>query len=130
MAKNTRYYRFMSHKEFVAYLCDETLENHKVFSEANTASFGFCFMACDSRAEAEDNYDFLSGIVSKDVLVEFEVEDPSVLTESWGIYADPCGGWFDTVRKTEWCTESYSRKTFRLKGFTHFDYGQCEWTDI
>ena len=70
---------------------------HKGRFHANTESEGFCFLSEKTKAESlhDENeytfdptecYNFLSGIVSSDVLVEFHVNEDVSFKESYGIY--------------------------------------------
>ena len=102
-------FRFMSMREFDKMNAYCPITGKKSFA-ARTKSTGVCFM---SEEDYQPNYAyaFLKGIVSADIVVEFEV-DPSELTESWGIYADPLGDYFDTIEAREYCAPSYDRERF------------------
>lgn len=112
-----KYYRYMSTKEF-SLLCAGCDIKGKSSFKARTNSMGVCFLAEKTEAVTEDNrlehytpetaFRFLSGIVSEDVLVEFETE--TELSESWGIYADPQSPYFDgTMTVTEYNIPFYNR---------------------
>lgn len=66
-------FRFMSKEEFRKLVNGEELENNKVH-EGKTNSIGFCFMKEDICNIPEYAYNYLSGIVSKDICVKFETE--------------------------------------------------------
>ena len=55
--------------------------------------------------------DFLQGIVTNDVLVEFDA-DPEEVRETFGVYADPIGGYDSLIDISEYCTISYNRDQF------------------
>lgn len=120
-------FRFMSDEEFEKYLNGETLHNdtnHRQ-EKRSTDSIGFCFMDTEDVAP-EFAYEFLSGIVSDDVCVQFEV-DESLLTESYGTYADPYGeDFFSTMNVTEYCCNSYNKEDFKMlsycKDFEMFNF--------
>ena len=117
-------YRYMSRAEFLALVEGQTLVNHRTFPEFNTASHGFCFMACASRQEAVENLEFLYGIVCDDVLAEFEVRDTGLLEESWGVYVG------DEIR-TEFCTDFYDKWSLKLTGYTHVELMEdAVWKEI
>ena len=136
-----KYYRYMSNEEFQKILAGVVLEyTNDAWVNANTTSDGFCFLAEETKFHGEDTqgtfdpltcYWFLSGIVSKDVLVEFEV-DASLLTESQGLYADPFGSWGQRIVITEYFCRSYSRSNFKpVRYGTGFDnYGDPVWHEI
>ena len=123
-------YRFMSMAEFSKLTAGVPLVSHNSHAGKRTSSHGFCFMAAESRDEAFWNYGFLDGIVSKDVLVEFEA-DLSLLMESVGTYADPnSDDWFATIDKIEYCTDAYDRDVLRPTAYGIFDYLSCEWYEL
>lgn len=119
-----KYYRFMSFEEFHKMGLGLPIVGHE-FPDNRTMSSGVCFLgewtliesAIDERGNpvqysALDCYDaFLGGIVSSDVLVEFEVED-GIMSESWGIYADPINywDWYARISIVEYCTPYYDRE--------------------
>ena len=118
-------YRYMSLAEFSKMLAGVDITGKRDF-KARTASEGVCFLAettvgtrsCfyteeDSVVEFSPEWtiQFLEGIVTNDVLVEFETQEE--VEESWGIYADPLtDGWYDTICINEYCVPSYNRDTF------------------
>lgn len=102
-------FRFMSVEELKKILNNEELINnteHKAF----TNSVGFCFMKYDETPEQA--YEYLSGIVSKDLCVVFETKKR--LKKTYGIYADPYGHFFDTVTKDEYCINKYNLREFQI----------------
>lgn len=101
-------FRFMSKKEFDKLINGEELIN-KTKHQGNTNSVGFCFMEDDP----EYCYEFLSGVVSEDVCVIFETDEE--LNQTYGIYADPCGSFFDTIVKDEYCINKYDKEKFKIK---------------
>lgn len=113
-------YRYMSWKEFADVTAHIPLvsDNHTC-SISRTNSEGFCFLPesvtfTNSFGDSVtlspvDCYDFLSGIVSDEVLVEFQVLKPEILAEGFGVYADPTsGGWYDRISIKEYSTPEYS----------------------
>ena len=104
-------YRFMSMKEFqmVTAGCEIVGGYHK----ARTSSYGVCFLPEKIKIDEERTFDpessirFLSGIVCDDVLVEFNVIDPKILNESWGVYADP-DYYYSRIIIDELCCAHYS----------------------
>lgn len=118
-----RLFRFMSKKEFDKLLNGEDLINttkHKGY----TKSVGFCFME-GVEEDAEYSYEFLSGIVSGEICVLFDTDEK--LNESYGVYADPYGHFFDTITKDEYCIEKYNKETIKpIKYCNNFDNIFCE----
>jgi len=107
-------FRYMSFEEFNDFKIGKTLVNHTDHSKEHcTNSKGFCFLdECDHSPESA--YEFLSGIVSDDVCVRFEVDD-ELLTMAYGTYADPFGNnWNDNMTIDEYCCESYNNKDFKM----------------
>lgn len=113
-------YRYMSSKEFQMLTAGMTISGKK-YHACRTTSTGVCFLAenttfwSDTLHEEitfspEACYDFLAGIVSSDVLVEFRTE--CEVTESIGVYADPFGCFYDRIVIPEFCVASYSMDTF------------------
>jgi hypothetical protein len=69
----------------------------------------------NSQFMPERCYEFLSGIVSDEFLVEFEVTEPYFVIEGSGVYADPINGaWGATITITEYWMDRYSQKELRL----------------
>ena len=102
--------RFMSLAEYDKLMKGVKLVNERNHSShARTSSKGFCFIQVDPD-DAEDDisyaYQFLSGIVSNDIAVIFRNESAN-LVDSYGQYADPYGGWYDTICVDEFCTDEY-----------------------
>lgn len=105
-----KYFRFMSLSEFDKLINKEKLYNNTKH-DGRTNSLGFCFMNLKDD-EPEEAYEYLSGVVSEEVCVLFETNKK--LKESWGIYADPYGAFFDTIIRTEYCTTQYSIEDFKI----------------
>lgn len=120
-------FRFMSKEEFNKYLKGDKLIN-KTEHIGYTNSKGFCFMNLEDY-EPEYAYLFLSGIVSTGVCVVFETNKK--LTKTYGIYAEPYGGFFDSFTSDEYCIEKYSKNDFKLIKYCYdFDskhYQDKEW---
>ena len=100
-------YRYMSLKEFskMSAGCDIV---GKVFHAAHTTGHGVFFLPETCGYAPERFLDFLSGIVTSDVMVEFEVNCP--YDDSYGTYADPDNwDWYSTITVHEVCVEKYNR---------------------
>lgn len=128
-----RVFRFMSNDEFEKYLAGEKLINktdhRKKYLYSN--SKGFCFFeyldwdGCGvDGITPEYASEFLDGIASMDVVAVFETNQG--LAKSIGRYADPYGSFFDTIWMDEYCTEEYSKDTFRLIKYGHVEYDNEE----
>lgn len=105
-------FRFMSKDEFEKLINGEELANEKEHA-GHTDSIGFCFMPYKEDEDIEYAYEYLSGIVTDDIVVVFET-DKNNLNKSWGIYADPYGHFFHTITETEYCTTNYNKNTFKI----------------
>lgn len=112
--------RFMGVNELAAFLAGEELENHTDWRERaqSTDSKGFCFF--DLSEPPEERLKYLSGVVDRSFVAVFEVEDGLKLRESSGRYAIPGHG--DVFpqpmqNKTEYSTERYSSRTFKIERF-------------
>lgn len=131
-------YRYMSLKEFQKFSAGVTIEGKK-FPHCYTDSVGVCFLPekvegsgydpledCfyDVKLSPEKCFRFLGGIVSDEVLVEFEGEE-SLFTKSNGIYADVYGG-DGTMRIKELCIDSYNRDILTATGYYIFPTNQPE----
>ena len=144
-------HRFMSEREFDDYQNGETLRNttdHRKNGE-HTQSVGFCFFT----ENPDDAIHWLSGIVTDDVCVTFDVPDDKVIKSS-GIYCDheksdnSWGALFEDmlaamfgdempnvvkIERTEYCCTEYSDKDFRLLDYKYSErllrHKQCnaEW---
>ncbi len=105
-------FRFMSRAEYNKYRAGRRLLQMTEHSKhAKTVSKGFCFMDV-ADIKPQRAYDFLSGIVSNEVLCIFECKDldRAGLKKSKGLYASyPEPEW-----RCEYCTTSYSKETLRL----------------
>ena len=111
-------YRYMSNREFAALTSGVPLVYRKGTHKSRTGSEGFCFLGETTEMNGmsytpEECYTFLCGIVTSDVLVEMEIDNPALVSESWGVYAVPDGAWEDCDTITEYCTMQYNRDTFR-----------------
>lgn len=111
MSNTKKVFRFMSEKEFRAMDAYVPMVHPRHHFAARAGSVGFCFLDAKER-NACFALKFLSGIVSQDICVEFEV-DEKYLTKSCGLYADPCSDCGDTIDVTEYCTPAYSREMFK-----------------
>lgn len=107
-----RVFRFMSMDEFKKMDAYVDMVHPKNHFNARTGSVGFCFLDSEEY-DACDAIRFLSGIVSSDICVEFEV-DEKYLNKSFGVYADPfLDDFFDTIDVTEYCATTYCRDVFK-----------------
>lgn len=134
-------YRYMSWGEFNKMAAGLEIVGKRHYN-ANTTSTGICFLPetvtwssfdgegyIDYSQRAEECLNFLSGIVSDDVLVEFEA-DSTRLTETCGQYADPCiCEWGAYISITEYCAPSYSRDSIRPLRYALVDAirDTCDW---
>lgn len=126
-------YRYMSMTEFTKMSagCDIT---GRRYHKARTESEGVCFLSEKTHADGitytpEQCLSFLAGIVTNDILVEFETEE--VLQECHAIYADPQGDYYDIIVITEYCVPSYNRETFRPVRYAMVDYSNnADWYDF
>ena len=129
-----KFYRFMSMKEFNKMSSGNDIIGKKSF-KARTTSTGVCFLSekilCkddDHKAtiNVEKAYDFLYGVVSDDIVVEFESRQE--MTESYGIYASIFGSaYFDTMVVTEYCVPSYNRDNMIPVRYGTIDDWRIEW---
>lgn len=121
------YFRFMSMNEFQKLTSGMTLSHCKNSFKARTESVGFCFLN-SVEFSVEYSHMFLVGIVSDDVVVEFECN--TELTESVGIYANPCGNYYDIMTVKEYCVRSYSRDTMKPIRYGFVTFGKVTWYDF
>lgn len=95
-------YRYMCFDELRKYISGQTLHNNIDHAENYiTTSKGFCFLGEETTFisyngemhtySPTDCLDFLSGIVSEDIIACFDIPD-DMISESNGTYADPFGG--------------------------------------
>jgi hypothetical protein len=131
-----KFYRFMSMKEFNKMSSGADIVGKKSF-EARTTSTGVCFLSEQTLCKDDDHkttinveqaYEFLCGIVSDDIVVEFECRQE--MTESYGIYASIFGttAYFATMVVTEYCTPSYNRENMIPVRYGMIDdYCRIEW---
>ena len=108
-------YRYMGKNEFQNLLHGQTLKNNTVYSSKGyrSGSAGFCFLpeivvADGATFNPVESFSFLSGIVSPEFFVEFEIIDASFFVTSTGVYRNPRA--FDDAEMmniTELCLSSY-----------------------
>ena len=122
-------FRFMSKEEFRKLVNGEELEKNKGH-DGKTNSIGFCFMKDDIYNNPEYAYEYLSGIVSKDICVKFETEIE--LKKGYGIYADPYGSFFSTITQIEYSITKYNNRDFKILEFaipaSGLDDEEWEWS--
>lgn len=137
-------YRYMSNREFSMLLAGTPMVNRRNHAtHAHTDSVGFCFLPETVRFNSNDGsrhyeltapqcIDFLSGIVTNDVLVEFDIHDEDSVRSGFGVYADPQGGFFDTVVIEEFSVECYDRDSFVPVRYGMVDEftTKCEWYPV
>ena len=119
-------YRYMSFKEFQKMASGMDMKHSKNSFKSRTDSKGFCFIGektsfvssdCEGNQQEftfspEECHQFLDGIVTDDVLVEFEA-DENLLQKTTGIYADPIfQEWDCYISIAEFCAMSYNRDDF------------------
>lgn len=113
-------YRYMSNKELQKLMAGIKMYPNVNFHKAKTDSEGFCFLGEKTIVQyGDEDYcfspenciRFLSGIVTNEVLVEFEA-NVSLVKESWGCYSDPFGDYDDSIFITEYCAKTYDRDNF------------------
>ena len=127
-------YRYMSIEEFIKMSSGKTMKpQNEVFIDKATTSEGFCFLResvsvlhsdIDSgnktRTYGPDDYrKFLSGVVSDDVCVEFDVPDDTNFKVGTGTYRDPETEGEMTVEELsilEYSTENFKPVRCMLKG--------------
>lgn len=129
-----KFYRFMSMKEFNKMEAGVNIIGKKSF-KAKTTSTGVCFLSEQTICEDDDHkatigveqaYDLLCGIVSDDIVVEFESRQK--MTESYGIYASIFGtAYFDTMVVTEYCVPSYNRENMIPIRYGMIDGFRIKW---
>lgn len=92
-------YRYMSWYEFIKMSQGIKIQSLVDYSKIKkTSSRGICFLGektlkgflygSDPIEKPEDCLEYLGGIVSNDVLVEFEITDQALVNESMGTYKD------------------------------------------
>lgn len=116
-------YRYMCSYEFKRFLRGDVLESNTQHGESHkTTSKGFCFLGenttfMTAKGEATFNasecLDFLTGIVSEDIIACFEVPD-ELVTEAKGTYADPYTSGDELIEITEYNVQQYSKDTCKL----------------
>lgn len=134
-------YRYMSYDEAIKLLKGEVLEHDCRKFEATTDSVGFCFLPEENHFRsrsgvvynfsAEDCYEFLSGIVTASVLMEFAVtkEAEQKLHKGYGVYADPDAGWFSRIKIMEYSIPSYQKELLIPLRIMDFEHGK-DWEEI
>lgn len=125
MAKS-KFYRYMSMSEFDKLMLGLTIHGKSKFN-ARTNSTGICFLGehteiVSTNEDGEtttvdfsplDCYRFLGGIVSNNILVEFEA-DTTILSATTGVYADPLNmDEYARVSITEYCIPEYNNSVMR-----------------
>lgn len=105
--------RFMSVAEFEKYRAGELLTNETPHS-AYTDAVGFCFLD-EEDYKAQYAYEFLSGIVSKEICAVFECKD--IFNHGSGTYADPYGSFWQSMSVDELSTTEYNDKQLKLVKF-------------
>lgn len=125
-------YRYMSIKEFLKMSAGVPMVHCGHF-KAKTNSEGFCFLPKIIIAHSgkekytfspEESIVFLHGIVTNDILVEFEITN-DLLIESFGIYSNPFT--YDYMSITEYCTKTYNREKFVPVRYAFVDFFGAEW---
>ena len=126
----------MSMREFTKMNSGCPMTNLSTFGCCRTSSKGFCFLpeevVCIEKfgdryvTKPEKAWEFLSGIVSDDILVEFEAPE-ECLQKTNGIYADPLGDYYDRILVEELCTSEYDRDTFIPLRYAMVRYGNATW---
>ena len=118
-------YRYMSTDEFHRFNCGMVITGKDHRRKYRTSSVGVCFLgeqvngydegSCEPlpACHPRDCYQFLSGIVSDELLVCLEI-DEQVISLSDARYAAPFGGWGDYIRVEEFTVPEYSLDTARL----------------
>lgn len=123
-------YRFMSFKEFNDLTFGMNMVSHNSHAKCRTNSVGFCFLGEQTDVMGRaltpvQCFQFLRGIVSDEILVEFEAPSNAVRA-SYGVYANPFSD--DFVVVDEYCTEHYNHKVFRPLRYCMFDrQGHEDW---
>lgn len=121
-------YRYMSINEFLKLMSGEKLTNTNKFSMNRTDSEGFCFFGEETAFQHGYDHEegqiltydalsclqFLKGIVSDEILVEFNPSESAIkkLHEGTGIYSDPQGDYGDLICITEYSTTEYDKDAF------------------
>ncbi len=120
-----RYVRFMSLKELKNYKAGKKLKNHRKWRDSGSrcSSKGFCFF--DDSVPPEKRIEYLTGVVTMEVVAVFEPVGGKKLTESYGFYRDPKEDkpeyFWDAMftvppaqKIIEYCTEEYSEADMKL----------------
>ena len=144
-------YRYMSRTEFTNLIHGMSLHNATVRDTFHSTSCGFCFLAetttfttRDFEGEEqtyeytpEECFYFLEGVVTEDVLVEFDVLDSKLLNCGEGVYMNPITVEYDyTISITEYSCHTYDRNVLRPlryklgnpEGYTN--WSETSWIEI
>lgn len=137
-------YRYMSYDEFEKYLRGEEIigKKHKVNREVEPYQ-AICFLPPKTTRgyTPERAISFLGGVVTQELLVEFEVvkEYKHLIHKDKGWYADPdSDAWDDGFYVVEYSLPSYNNtilKVTAIKDHTIETYEEtyeksvCDWTD-
>ena len=137
-------YRYMSRNEMFLMSAGVDIKGKRSF-KARTSSSGVCFLpevitfehTCsrDDSVELckfspEEAFEFMRGIVSDDVLVEFFVENADfgrLFAHTAGVYADPFND-VNLIMVLELCTPYYNRDMLKPVGYCVPDI--WEWWDF
>lgn len=125
-----KYYRFMSLNEMSKLSAGMDIVGKRHY-DCRTNSVGVCFLGEKTVDNNEHEYspiecyEFLSGIVSDEVLVEFE--SSLELKTSYGIYADPYGMYEDLISITEYNHTMYNRETMKPLRYAMVDNYSSNW---
>lgn len=119
-------FRFMKKEEFKKYINGETLTNikdHNKEDNRKTNSIGFCFFNY-AHYKPEEMLHSLTGIVSFDICCIFETERDNV-RRTYGRYSkaiDRNSFERTTITAHEYCTNTYSKYTFKLLKYATPDW--------
>lgn len=137
-----RYVRFMGQKELNEYLAGKCLMNTTDWSKGSKSnSVGFCFF--DDSEAPEERMEYLTGVVSMEIVAVFEPIEDVRFKESSGLYRDPKQDVPESLWEAlfapitmqqvkEYSLTQYSRHSLRLvaygKPYLTKDGGHCiEW---
>ena len=130
-------YRYMSLKEFSKFSAGCEMINNNHFTKNRTSSNDFCFLTEKTVISDEGEVltpseciTFLQGIVTNDVLVEFETTTDFKFNETYGIYINPFStGWNDYISIKEISAEVYNKDILHplRYGLVSDFRGKVEW---
>ncbi len=134
-------YRFMSREEFARITRYESMfSNIDWATRCQSDSEGFCFIGESTDFTSwshgkpekytyspEQCYNFLFGVVSDEVCVEFETTEAVNVEKSSGDYADPMGLCDDFIIIDEYCVKQYDRETLVPKRYAIPDLDTVNW---